>query len=280
MDDTTGRMNESDRPSDEKMMSGAEPGSLSPDAQRRTREIQNEIEQTREDMAETLDAIQDRLRPGTIVAHATERVKAATTERVRVMADTASDAAQNVVDRTRDTAGSFIDTIRDNPIPSALIAVGAAWLVMNTSNRNTNSWNSDPQARWRSEYDRDRGYSTYGDNQPSQLEGVQQRAREYVSEASDKIRRGTRRTQNRLERMMTENPLLVGAGALMLGAAFGMAVPETETENEWMGDARDSVVEGAQQMASNAASAIQEKASNVANAAGNVADTIAGKQQG
>ena len=29
----------------------------------------------------------------------------------------------------------------------------------------------------------------------------------------------------------------------MLGAAFGLAVPETERENEWMGETRDSLVD-------------------------------------
>src|SRR5204863_2264016 len=36
----------------------------------RAREIREEIAQTREDMSETLDAIQDRLKPSTIVANA------------------------------------------------------------------------------------------------------------------------------------------------------------------------------------------------------------------
>jgi hypothetical protein len=78
--------------------------------------------------------------------------------------------------------------------------------------------------------------------------------------------------------MMRDNPVLVGAGALLLGAAFGMAVPETEAENEWLGETRDSVVERAQQMASDAASKVQETASQVASTAGSIADS-AGKAQ-
>ena len=50
---------------------------------RRTREIRDEIEETRGEMTETIDAIQERLRPRNIVASATERMKSATTERVR-----------------------------------------------------------------------------------------------------------------------------------------------------------------------------------------------------
>jgi len=71
--------------------------------------------------------------------------------------------------------------------------------------------------------------------------------------------------------MVQDNPLLVGAGALMLGAAFGMAVPETDTENELMGEARDNVVGRARDMARDAANQVQDAASTVADAAAKVA---------
>ena len=69
----------------------------------------------------------------------------------------------------------------------------------------------------------------------------------------DRLERGARTTQDRIGRMVRSNPLLVGAGALMLGVAFGIAVPETDVENEWLGEARDSVMNRAQQMAHDAA---------------------------
>ena len=80
------------------------------------------------------------------------------------------------------------------------------------------------------------------------------------------MRRMARHRQNQFERMVQENPLLVGAGALMLGVAFGLAVP-TETKNEWMGDARDTVVDRARDMARDAANQVQEAAGSVADAA-------------
>src|SRR4029078_6082107 len=61
---------------------------------------------------------------------------------------------------------------------------------------------------------------------------IASRTKEYASETAESMRRVARRRQNQLQRMVQENPLLVGAGALMLGAAFGLAIPETETENE------------------------------------------------
>ena len=81
------------------------------------------------------------------------------------------------------------------------------------------------------------------------------------------MRRMVRRRQSQLQHMVQDNPLLVGAGALMLGVAFGMAVPETDTENEWMGEARDTVVGRARDVARDAASQVQDAANTVADAA-------------
>ncbi|HKT79360.1 MAG TPA: DUF3618 domain-containing protein [Vicinamibacterales bacterium] len=270
MDDRTTRMND--------------------EATRRARDIRSEIEDTREEMAETIDAIQDKLRPSTIVAGATERVKAATTERVRAMADTTGETAQKVMDRTRDTAGGVVEMIRDNPIPAALIGIGAAWMWMAGQNHDGTRRESRQRADWRTRSRRrdysfeaynagyDRDADDYDDYEDYNTEPMTDRAKEYARETSDSIARAGRRAQTQLQRMINDNPLLVGAGALMLGAAFGMAVPETERENELMGDARDSVVGRAQQLASDAANKIQEKASEVANTAGNVANTMSTQQ--
>ena len=104
---------------------------------------------------------------------------------------------------------------------------------------------------------------------------VAARTREYASETADSMRRMARRRQNQLQRMVQENPLLVGAGALMLGAAFGLAVPETDAENELMGPTRDNMVDRARDMARDAATEVQEAASTVTEAA----KKLTGRQQ-
>ena len=48
---------------------------------------------------------------------------------------------------------------------------------------------------------------------------------------------------------MEHNPLAVGAVAMAVGAAVGLALPETRREQELMGDARDRVVDNAKSMA-------------------------------
>lgn len=249
---------------------------------RRTSEIRRDIEDTREEMADTIDAIQEKLRPRNIVAQATDRVKQATTERVREMADTATETAQDAMIYTRDTAGGFVDTIRQNPVPAALIGIGTAWLLTNRRStrqmRDRDDWydrgNEYPEP-WSSGRTRTRYARSADDVESADVSGSAQRAvsraREYASETTDAVRRRGRRAQNQLQRMIQDNPLLVGAGALMLGAAFGLAVPETDIENQYMGEARDNLVERAQDMARDAASKVQEAAGSVADTAGTIA---------
>jgi hypothetical protein len=63
--------------------------------------------------------------------------------------------------------------------------------------------------------------------------------------------------------MTRENPLAVGAGALLLGALAGLAIPETERENELLGETRDSMVDKAQEVARTATTRVQDAAGDL-----------------
>ena len=70
---------------------------------------------------------------------------------------------------------------------------------------------------------------------------------------------------------MEENPLAVGAVALALGAAVGMAIPTTRVENKWMGETRDNLLQQAKDTAGDAVEKVQEVAGQVA---GQVTETV------
>ena len=217
MDDTSRRMNMTDE---------------------RTRQIRDEIEGTRDEMSETIDAIQEKLKPRNIVANASERVKTATADKVRELAGSAGETAQQAVDYTRDAAASVVATAGQNPIPLALIGVGAAWWLTARSRSTAPSFERHAGGR-------DSGYDAAEPDAAS-------------------IKRAVTRRTNQLQRAIEQNPLIVGAGALMLGAAFGLAIPETEAENDLMGETRDSVVGRARDLARDATHQVQEAASTVA----------------
>lgn len=260
MDDTTGRVS---------------PRRDKDETEIRTQEIREEIAQTRIEMSETIEAIEERLRPSNLVAQAGETVRNAATEKVKDMANTAERAADRVMET------SFAQTVRANPVPVAMIGIGAAWLLM--------KGRSDESSRWRtrdyspsgeaSAYDSGRsdwgreaaasvvgttGYADYGSAPTGEA------AREFGGELRPYYRE-TRRPVN-VERVLRDNPLLVGAAAALVGVAIGMSLPASETENRLMGEARDTVVDRAREAAGEAAEKVQDVAGKAADAATQVRD--------
>lgn len=57
-----------------------------------------------------------------------------------------------------------------------------------------------------------------------------------------------------------ENPLVVGAVALAIGAAVGFAIPLTQKENEYLGEYRDAALEKAQATAQDAIGTVKQMA--------------------
>ena len=242
-----------------------------PDA--RAREIRAEIERTREDMSETVDAIQEKLRPANLAATAasgaadkmkdlaattTEKVKdmaSTTAETVKDMAYTATGTTEEWWDEHRDSG--LIGRIRNHPLPAVLAGVGLTWLAF-----------SNGASHRRGAYDRhlpssgDRrgGSGRAPDYRRSIHDGVQRSMYDgAVADAGQSIRAG----RHRLESMVREYPLAVGAAALLIGASLGMVVPESERENELMGEARDNALERAQEAATGAVDRVKDAAAEV-----------------
>ena len=75
--------------------------------------------------------------------------------------------------------------------------------------------------------------------------------------------------------MIQENPLAVGAVALGVGAAIGLALPSTQRESQLMGEARDNLVEKIQTTAQET----QEKVQHVVEEAQRAVTEEARKQE-
>jgi hypothetical protein len=72
---------------------------------------------------------------------------------------------------------------------------------------------------------------------------------------------------DRAQRLFWENPLAAGAVALALGAGLALAIPETPQENRLMGDARDQLVDRAQQTAQQLGQKVQAVAGEAVDSA-------------
>jgi len=234
---------------------------LDPETDKRTRELQAEIADTRDELSETVEAIQEKLRPSTMMSEGTEAVKTAATERVRDMAETATD-----------TASRFVENTRQNPWPALLIGAGVTWLLINRTRHNGGvGYGTYPSRGYRTSDYEARGWKLGGVRSDIRDDDEWSRDREFSTEGESagmrytgaSLRTKARSAQNGLQRMLHDNPLLVAAAAVLTGAAVGGALPQTDKENELMGEARDSVMERAQGAAREAADSVRDVASAV-----------------
>jgi ElaB/YqjD/DUF883 family membrane-anchored ribosome-binding protein len=282
-------------------------------------EIQGTIEQTREQMSETIGELQERLSP----AHIKAQIREATIGKVENMAQRASDTMY-------EARQSVVSTVTANPVPAALVGIGLAWLWMNRRSSGSASY-EDSARRWRyrggyerypdepyrrfpeegtTPYDRDaRSEASLASKASDAISGASDkisgvvgqvreagsqfaaRTKDRVSGAVDQAQQTAERVktsaqnqaqqaQDRFNRAMDENPLAVGAIALAVGTAIGLAIPQTRKENEWMGEARDNLVDTAQAAVQKAAGQVQEAARHPAGNGGGEGDNSQPQQGG
>jgi ElaB/YqjD/DUF883 family membrane-anchored ribosome-binding protein len=259
-------------------------------ADRRTSEIRSEIQQTRGEMQETIDAIEDRLKPRNVVSRAAGSVRDATVGRVKQAAATAQDTLSS---RTRGWSehrgNGFMDRIRENPVPAAIAATSLVWLAFSGRRRDAHMRDAiygstrDGDARlWetRISTDMENVGTTYDDDLESsgsvreRAGRAVERAQSVTSEAGSRLRDVTSRAQDGARRLTHENTMAAGAIAAAIGVAIGLALPETRREQELMGEARDSVVGKAKEAARGVAQRVQSAAEQVGKAAGEAVSGI------
>ena len=280
---------------------GERPGQMTPDS---TTRIRSDIERTREDMSETIDEIQERLSPATLAAQAKDAVKEQTVGRVK-------DAARGVSESASNTAEGIREGVRQNPWPAIMIGAGTAWMLFDGIRRGASGSRSYGEYRGRArmyarpggeEYfehgDGTTGYYETGEGSDVNTTGATYDSGyrgsyasgsrgAYGSGYADYAQRGGRRTlqkvsqtSSQLRDMMSRNPLVVGAVAAAVGVAVGLALPETERENQLMGEARDNLVERAQGMAQGAVAKAKEVAVDATSkAAGEAAKQVVGSTE-
>jgi hypothetical protein len=281
-----------------------------------TAAIREDIEQTRAEMSQTIDQIQARLDPG----HIKDQVKEQVWEYYEDARDTVREATigrvEDMVYRAgetvRETRSSIVGTIKENPIPAAMVGLGLGWLYMNRSSADSYSSERRP-ARYASGgvgragyyagedlYEtRTRPYQGAGrriagepyrseaaGREPGVLGRAQEAAGDLASRAQEtagewagqaqetagyianQARYQASRLEDRVENVMDERPMLVGALVFGIGAAIGLALPRTRKEDQLMGEVRDGLVEKAQEAAQDALQQVQKVAGDTPGQAG------------
>lgn len=205
--------------------------------------IQRDIEHTRRELDRTLEAIQQDLSPSELIKQLLDRVRG-------------GDGSSSM----SDTASRVLSKIKDNPIPSALIAIGVLALAKDTgpSAGDIREAAGRGRERVRSAAERVRGGGEGGGSEAGErareLAGsAAGSAKEKAAHARESFESGYERVRERIE----DNPIVLGALGVALGAALGAGLPRTRFEDERFGATRDELVSGARDTVSETKQSIQ-----------------------
>jgi ElaB/YqjD/DUF883 family membrane-anchored ribosome-binding protein len=263
--------------------------------------LRGQIDETRAEMSETIEAIQERLSPdrvGEQVSHVADQVKEQIRESVQELTTEAKERireatvgrVEHMIDDARESVNDLrygiMDRVRANPVPAALAGIGLAWLLFSDGGGRSRRYYRREERQYRGAYRGDRygygarpGYAErfHEEDEPGAAEQFRQRAeqaraqagravgdaregaerlvgdaRERVDELTDVAEQQLGRARDRFGELLGDSPLAIGAIALGVGAAVGLAMPVTEQENEWMGDTRDQLLGRAKEVVAEA----------------------------
>ena len=254
--------------------------------------IAADIRITQERLGDTVEEIGERFNPTRLKEELKSDIRDATIGKVENM-------AQQTADMVSDAQRSLLESIRENPIPVVMVGLGLGWMILNASTRKKRMGASSQYDNYqrrggaRSMYDEQQGdgYSSmyYDDQQgrdyDQQQSGALDRAKNKASDVVDTVKQKashladetqqkasemgervadqTRVQTRRVERAFQDNPLVIGAAALALGLAAGLAIPSTETEDELVGETRDELVDKVKDVAEDTKAKVQQVAERV-----------------
>ncbi len=235
------------------------------EAQKSPEQIEREIDAQRASIGNIVDQLESKFTPGQMF-----------------------DQAWGMLQNNGSTFVSNLGTsVRNNPVPAVLTSVGLLWLMM--------SQNRPPvrQPSYRSGPDEDRagqwadgvadtfdsarehlhqtgdslkeGYQSLkgsashlsdslGENLGAAGEGISHA----MHEASDRLAHNTQVVGQQFNRMLKEQPLMVAAAGIALGALLGAALPSTQTEQRYMGRTSAGLADKVKQQAREGYEAVRD----------------------
>lgn len=272
------------------------------------------IERTRAQMGSTIDAIEERLSPSRLAQEAKTAVKDATVgqaqQAVSNISDSASDFGGSIVETIRENPipaalagigiGWLIMSMRNNG-GTQRDAQRYRYYGHNMypTQRPYYSGQTDQSGQGgvggvvSSAQDAAGSVAETAQNAASQAAGTIQdtasqvgdtigsaagSAADSLSQVGSQAQYGFQQAESQLQRWMREQPLAVTAGAFAVGMAVGFAIPETQVEDQWMGEYRQDLAEQAQQVVQETAPKVEKVAQKTATAAKDAAQNAASQE--
>jgi hypothetical protein len=299
------------------------------DEERSPAEIRAAIAETRARMDGTIDDIQRQLDPDYIKARAKTALRSEASRR-------ADELGQTIQNQVTTMGTSLRDTIKQNPLPAAMVGIGLTWLYFSRGGNGQRV----PDRRASEDYpqryydDARYGYGYTGQREQESglaqaarqtqlrageltedvraragevaqgaketvenvaqgaketvenvaqgakgtVESVAWQARQQAHELSQQAQWRTEQARSSVVQTYNQSPLVLGAAAFAVGAAIGMALPGTASEDKLMGDARDKLVSQAQNVAQDAVQRVQQVAQQTVEVAKETAKQEAASQ--
>ena len=226
--------------------------------------LEREIDQTRAEMNQTLNALERKFSPGEFLDQSLDYVQ----------------------QHGGQLAGTLGNAIRENPMPALLTAAGLVWMVLASKRPKTPlkartvDYEYDPPAQ---------GYNQTDWNIAEKKPGI-------VAQAGDRIRSGAETTRQKLtsskeairsglgktaetaqmeatrvregfNSILEEQPLILGALGIALGAAVGAALPKTEQEDRLLGQTSDATISRVKEAGSESFNQVKETMTSVGESA-------------
>ncbi|HEX2227536.1 MAG TPA: DUF3618 domain-containing protein, partial [Candidatus Binatia bacterium] len=223
------------------------------DSQKDPATLEREIDQTRTEMNQTLNALERKFSPGEFLDQGLSYVQ--------------QHGGQLV--------SGLGDAIRENPMPALLTAAGVVWMVL-ASNRpktalkaRTVDYEYDPPAQ-------DYNQTDWTENKPGVAAQAGERIRSGAEATRQKLTSSKEAVASRLGRTaeaaqaqamraregfnsaLEEQPLILGALGIALGAAIGAALPRTEQEDRLLGQASDATISRVKETGSESFNRVKE----------------------
>jgi ElaB/YqjD/DUF883 family membrane-anchored ribosome-binding protein len=261
-----------------------------------TERLHSEIEETRENMSETIDAIQERLSLSNLSEQVSEKVGDVIESAKETIYDATIGKVVNFMKQTKDGVKqtSMGKTIMANPIPFALIGAGSAMLIYNSYSKKgrTNQMSKYRTQKYFAPVESGHesagfasntaekisdsagsAYETVSKKAGAAMETISQKANDTYVGAADMAGRAYEKVgefgssaKESYDYYVEEKPLAVAAAALAVGAAVGFAIPSTNYEGRMMGDARDELLSKAEDTATEFVDKAKEVASDAVQA--------------
>jgi ElaB/YqjD/DUF883 family membrane-anchored ribosome-binding protein len=199
-------------------------------------DLERRGEQIRANLDQTLDEIQRKFSSGELLDRSVEFIRDSGTELLREAAD----------------------TVRRNPVPVVLTAAGLVWLVASVAKSRNDDGYSGREREWRGDRDwrgdEERWDTSARGRVKNAAHQVRSRARRVQGQVSERLSGSMQTVQarssqvrSRLDDLVQEQPLALGALALAAGALIGAALPMTEYENRHVGPMHDRTVQRAKE---------------------------------